>query len=36
MADGYKKYRKNYQYYRENQEKVLGKLEWSPLFSIKE
>jgi len=33
MADGYKKYREDYQYYRENQEKILGKLEWPPLFS---
>ena len=35
MANGYKKYRDNYQYYRKNQEQVLGKLEWPPLFSIK-
>jgi len=32
MADGYKKYRKNYRHYRANQEKVLGELEWPPLF----
>jgi NADH-quinone oxidoreductase subunit B len=36
MADGYKKYRKDYRYYRKNQEKILGKLEWPPQFSISE
>lgn len=36
MASGYKKYREKYKYYRENQEKVLGKLEWQPLFPLKE
>ncbi len=32
MAEGYKKYRKNYKSYRANQEKALGKLPWAPLF----
>ncbi len=32
MADGYKRYRKNYGAYRANQEMVLGELEWPPLF----
>ena len=36
MASGYKKYREKYKYYRENQEKILGKLEWQPLFPLKE
>ena len=34
MADGYKRYRTNYSAYRANQERVLGKLEWPPLFPI--
>ncbi len=32
IADGYKRYRDKYKYYRANQEKVLGELEWPPLF----
>jgi NADH-quinone oxidoreductase subunit B len=32
MAIGYKKYREKYKYYRENQEKALGKLAWPSLF----
>ena len=32
MADGYKKYREKYRYYRANQEQLFGKLEWPPLF----
>lgn len=32
MADGYKRYRANYGAYRANQERVLGGLEWPPLF----
>ena len=34
MADGYKRYRKYYREYRANQERVLGRLEWPPLFPI--
>jgi NADH-quinone oxidoreductase subunit B len=36
MANAYKEYRKNYKYYRKNQEMVLGKLEWPPLYPIDE
>jgi len=32
MADGYKRYRKNYAAYRANQEMILGEMEWPPLF----
>lgn len=35
-ADGYKKYEKEYSYYRKNQERVLGELDWPPLYSIDE
>jgi len=35
MANAYKKYRKQYKYYRKNQEMALGKLEWPPLYPIK-
>ena len=34
MADGYIKYREHYGAYRRNQEMVLGKLEWPPLFPL--
>jgi len=34
IADGYKKYKENYTRYRRNQEKVLGELDWPPLYSI--
>ena len=34
MANGYMKYRKNYRYYRRNQEMALGKLDWPPLYPI--
>jgi len=34
MADGYKRYRKNYKAYRANQEQALGTLKWPPLFPI--
>jgi NADH-quinone oxidoreductase subunit B len=33
MADGYKRYRKNYHRYRANQERLYGRLEWPPLFA---
>jgi NADH-quinone oxidoreductase subunit B len=36
MAEGYKNYRQNYKYYRANQERVLGKLSWPPLFPVEE
>jgi len=36
MAKGYVKYRENYEYYRKNQEKVLGKLDWPFLYSTNE
>jgi NADH-quinone oxidoreductase subunit B len=32
MADGYKRYRKNYAAYRANQEMILGEMEWPPIF----
>ncbi|MBN2564255.1 MAG: hypothetical protein JXB46_00940, partial [Candidatus Eisenbacteria bacterium] len=32
MADGYKRYRQHYEEYRANQERILGQLEWPPLF----
>jgi len=34
MANGYKKYREKYKYYRANQEQLFGELEWPPLFPI--
>jgi len=36
MATGYIKYKENYEYYRKNQEKVLGGLDWPPLYPVKE
>ena len=36
MAKGYIKYRENYKYYRQNQERLFGKLEWPPLYPIEE
>mgnify|MGYP000210640880 CR=1 FL=1 len=36
MATGYLKYREHYAKYRRNQEKILGELEWPPLFSKEE
>jgi len=36
MANGYKKYRENYKYYRANQEQLYGKIEWPPLFPIED
>jgi len=34
MANAYKKYRKQYKYYRRNQEMALGELQWPPLYPI--
>ncbi|MCD6578278.1 NADH-quinone oxidoreductase subunit NuoB [bacterium] len=34
MADGYKKYKKNYKFYRKNQEMLYGKLDWEPFYPI--
>jgi len=34
MANGYIRYRKNYNSYRRNQELALGKLEWPPLYPV--
>jgi len=34
-ATGYIRYKENYQYYRENQERILGKLDWPPLYPEK-
>jgi len=36
MAKGYIKYRENYKYYRQNQERLFGKLEWPPLYPTEE
>jgi NADH-quinone oxidoreductase subunit B len=34
MAKAYIQYRENYEFYRRNQEIVLGKLDWPPLYPI--
>jgi len=36
MANGYKKYRENYKYYRANQKQLYGKIEWPPLFPMED
>ncbi len=36
LATGYIRYRENYDYYRGNQEKLFGSMEWPPLYTLKE